>query len=581
MMLTDEQRTAVREPGNVMVVACPGSGKTRTLIAKLLRCVEDVRNTPRRVACITYTNAAVNEIEERLRQSGTVGGEVYCDVSTIHSFCVSNVLRHFHWYIPEYRNGFMIVAPDSDEYSELVGQVFATHGLERRLKDQFKLLNRRVDGEPVISDPAIPRKAVRDFWSRLADRAQVDFPNIVYQSYRILADNPHVARGLASRYRWILVDEFQDTSDLQIEILRKIGSVGVSEFFLVGDPSQSVFGFAGARPDLMRVFADEIGARTDLPLSGNFRCSRGIVTSAERLLPRQPPMSAVGPHAGRSDRPTRLHSESAFAALRENYLPTIQAEGIPYGSTAILAPWWTKLLPLAKLLRVQGIPIVGPGARPYRGRRLLAPLVEQAGAYAESKDPRYVRTTERALFFLVEEVGAGPGTKVFTYDGRRTACKLLRRAEAARKETDSGVEWLRAVAQDFAAIIFNAELMPEGARQLLIQSAADMENDMSKNGVDLEELRVADLGIYANPDANMKLMTLHSAKGREFDAVAIVDVHEGRVPHYTAASESEIAEGRRVLYVGVTRAKKVLVLVTDREHWRNQPSRFLREMGAL
>ena len=581
MILTDEQRTVVREPGNLMVVACPGSGKTRTLIAKLRRCLEDVRGTSRRVACITYTNTAVNEIEERLRKSGAEGDEVYCDISTIHSFCVSNILRHFHWRIPEYRGGFTILPPDSDEYRELVDQVFDRYGLERSLKDRFELLNRGADGEPVISDPAILREAVHDFWKCLADRSAVDFPNIVYQSYRILANNPHVVRGLASRYRWVLVDEFQDTSDLQVKILRKIASFGVTEFFLVGDPFQSIFGFAGARPELMEVFADEIGARKDLPLSGNFRCSQGIVVSAETLLPREPPMTAVGRYATHVDTPMRLHSESCFAALRDTYLPAIRAQEIPYGAAAILAPWWTKLLPLARLLREQGVPIVGPGARPYRGIRLLASLVEQAGAYAESGDPRYVRPTERALFFLVENVGNGSGTRVFTHDGRRTACELLRRAETVRIETDSGVEWLRLVAREFSQILFEADLIPESARQQLVDSVADMESDMSRNGVDLEELRVADLGIYANPDANMKLMTLHGAKGREFDAVAIVDVHEGRVPHYTATSESEIEEGRRVFYVGVTRAKKLLVFVTDREHWRNQPSRFLREMGVL
>ena len=581
MILTDEQRTAVGEPGNLMVVACPGSGKTRTLIAKLLRCMEDVRETSRRVACITYTNAAVNEIEDRLRKSGAEGDEVYCEIATIHSFCVFNILRHFHWRIPEYRDGFRILAPDSDGYRELVDQVFDRWGLERRLKDQFKLLNRGANGEPVIPDPAIPREAVHDFWGSLADIGAVDFPNIVYQSYRILANNPDVAFGLASRYRWVLVDEFQDTSDLQIEILRKIGSVGATEFFLVGDPLQSVFGFAGARPDLMEVFADEIGARKDLPLSGNFRCSRGIVVSAEALLPRDPPMTAIGRYASHVDAPVYTHSESCFAALRDIYLPAMKAQEIPYGAAAILAPWWTKLLPLGRLLREQGIPIVGPGARPYRGLRLLASLVEQAGAYAESGDPRYVRSTERALFFLVENVGNGPGKRIFTHDGRRTACELLRRAETVRIETDSGVEWLRLVARDFSQLLFDADLIPESAREQLIDSVADMEGDMLRNGVDLDELRVADLGIYANPEANMKLMTLHSAKGREFDAVAIVDVHEGRVPHHTASSESEIEEGRRVFYVGVTRAKKLLVFVTDRENWRNQPSRFLREMGVL
>lgn len=581
MILTQEQRDAVGWPGSAMVVACPGSGKTRTLIAKLIRCLDDVRRTARRVACITYTNAAVNEIEDRLSTFGAVDDEIYSDISTIHSFCVRNILRPFHWYIPEYRDGFEVLPPDSEEYQALVDEIFDRHGLDRRRRDQFELLNRDVQGEPVISDPGITKDAVHDFWGCLEENSAVDFPNIVYQSYRILANYPHVARGLASRYRWFLVDEFQDTSDLQVEILRKIASSGVTEFFLVGDPLQSIFGFAGARPDLMDTFADEIGAQKDLPLAGNFRCSQGIVTSAETLLPRNPPMTAVGRYATVTEPPTHVHSEDCFAALTGAYLPAIEAKHIPFGAAAILAPWWTKLLPLARFLREQGVPIVGPGARPYRRTRLLASVVEQAGAYADSGNPRYVRPTERALFFLLENVGETSGLRIFTYTGRRTVCEILRRAEAVRRETESGIEWLRLVAHGFSDILFEAELIPENARDLLIDSVGDMLDDMSRNGVDLASLRVSDLGIYADPDANMKLMTLHGAKGREFDAVAIVDVHDGRVPHYSATTPSEIAEGRRVFYVGVTRAKQLLMCITDREDLRNRPSPFLREMELL
>jgi DNA helicase II / ATP-dependent DNA helicase PcrA len=130
MKLTDEQRAAVIEPGNVMLVACPGSGKTRAIVAKLLRAVEAVRGTPRRVACITYTNAAVHEIEQRLRTYGSTGDEELCDVSTIHSFCLNNILRHFFWKLPECRNGFVVLPSDSEVFLQTVADVCGAVSLD-------------------------------------------------------------------------------------------------------------------------------------------------------------------------------------------------------------------------------------------------------------------------------------------------------------------------------------------------------------------------------------------------------------------------------------------------------------------
>lgn len=99
---------------------------------------------------------------------------------------------------------------------------------------------------------------------------------------------------------------------------------------------------------------------------------------------------------------------------------------------------------------------------------------------------------------------------------------------------------------------------------------------MRNNKVDLDNLTIAELGIYASPDAALKLVTLHFAKGREYEAVAMIDLHEGKIPFYLAQSEEEIAEAKRLFYVGVTRAKRLLVYITDSSNWRNEPTRFLR-----
>ena len=107
-------------------------------------------------------------------------------------------------------------------------------------------------------------------------------------------------------------------------------------------------------------------------------------------------------------------------------------------------------------------------------------------------------------------------------------------------------------------------------------SVEEMKADIRNNKVDLANLTIGDLGIYASPDAALKLSTLHNAKGREYRAVAVIDLHEGRLPIFFATTAEEIEEEKRLFYVGVTRAKQFLLYVTDNSDYRNSPSRFLQ-----
>ena len=211
MKLAEEQGRAARHLGNTLLTACPGSEKTRTLVARLLRSLDDVRGTPRRIACITYTNAAVYEIEQRLRVFASSTDQDYCEISTIHAFCLNLVLRHFHWRIPEYRGGLCVLAPDSDEFREVAETVCIAHSLQTRARDKFDLLNREPNGDPIVAPPLTPEAAI-DFWNRLAEKGYIDFPNIVYRTYKLLLDFPSIHHALACRFAHFLVDEFQDTS---------------------------------------------------------------------------------------------------------------------------------------------------------------------------------------------------------------------------------------------------------------------------------------------------------------------------------------------------------------------------------
>src|SRR5437879_6487531 len=138
MRLTNEQRGAVEEPGHVCLVSCPGSGKTRVIVAKLLHCIESVMDSTRRVACITHTNAAADEIECRLREICFGGEDIYYGVSTIHGFTLQNILRPFHHLLPEFRGGFTILTSDMEAYSEKARQLMQRYQLANFAFDEFE-----------------------------------------------------------------------------------------------------------------------------------------------------------------------------------------------------------------------------------------------------------------------------------------------------------------------------------------------------------------------------------------------------------------------------------------------------------
>lgn len=581
MRLTAEQKDAVRCEQDLMLTACPGSGKTRVIISKLSRVIEEVRDTPRAVACITYTNTAVHEIEARLRHHIQPGDDAYYDICTIHSFCLNHVFRPFCHLIKGYKNGFKILTPDSTEFEQYVTatcEQYNRYNLTFRDFEEFTQLRVSVDGQPVgnaLERGALTPDMALAYWKRIREAGFIDFANIIYYSYVLLQKRPEILSYVSAKFAWILVDEFQDTTDLQVEILSLIAGGERTRFLLVGDPCQSIFGFAGARPDLADEFAARIEARTDMQLSGNFRSSPPIIDHANVLYPRTPPMKALGCAKKYTNAPVWQHGNSAFEVITDYFLPTLEGLDIPVGDAAILAPTWYSLFPLGRRLREYGVSIVGPGARPYRRNRLFAPLAEQVCAYLMEPDPDAIVGIERTLFNTVLNATGRTYFSVFSYRGRVIVFRLLDGARQLHGVHMGGIAWLEAAARAFSDILIDEEYLSPQEDDLFAMSVEEMKTDMRNNKVDLANLTIADLGIYASPDAALKLSSLHNAKGREYRAVAMIDLHEGRIPFYQVTTVEEIEEAKRLFYVGVTRAEQFLLYVTDNSDHRNRSSRFL------
>lgn len=582
--LTSEQREAVDYDGNLLLTACPGSGKTRVILAKLLTLADQLVGTPHFIGCITYTNAAVDEIESRLRTYGNNAITDRCEISTIHAFCLQFILRPYGWLIPEVPKRFQVLSRENSLFEQIVTAVEDALGRKPAglVFDDYESLRIDVNGRPCgqgLENGIVTAEAASLYWDRVRAHGYLDFAMILYYSWKILEQHPFVGRGVASRFAWLLIDEFQDTTDIQIAIFGALQRFLHTRFFLVGDQNQSIMRFAGARPELAEQFSDQIYAHRNIALTGNFRCGPAIVTTAARLIPTVPGMQSAGDAAQFPAQVNYVNVGRPIDAITDHFLPSLQNAGIPLGKAAILAPWWTHLIPVARALREFDVPVFGPGARPYRRRRLLAGLAEQLGACAEAGNYLGLPGVERALFRLIGDLTGSSRYDIFSYQGRRVALGLIYLARELAERHPGGVAWLRAIALSAGSYLEREEWLPGAAKQPLIDSAEEMLSDMRSNKVDLANLLISDMGLFANPEHALKLITLHNSKGREFDGVALICMNDGSIPHFSTSTQEAYDEARRLFYVGLTRAKRVLVVASDQSHWRNKPTPFIAEAG--
>lgn len=587
MNLTIEQKAAVDQAGNVCLVSCPGSGKTRTIAAKLVSCINDVRNSTRKVACITHTNAAADEIEFRMCQLLFADEDTYYEVCTIHAFVLQNILKPFHRLLPEFIDGFEILTSDSETYRNKVVELIEVYGLAERLADAFEQFDRTVNiGIRPVN--GIPDQVQHDWFAWLDENSYVTLNDMVFHAGRLLLEQGHVLSALASRFAWVLVDEFQDTTASQILILKKLHDIGRTTFFCVGDPNQSIYRFAGARPELLLEFATYVGANTQHRLSGNFRSSTNVVNCAERLCPTTPAMMAVGNYAPFHAAPEHVHSLSPSDAILNTFLPYLEAHGIEFGDTAILAPWWFSLYHLGRELRENNIPVIGPGARPYKRSNLVTQVIEPLCAYLESPEPEISLAIQKALFIVLTNLTDSPAYGIYGYQGRVVVCKMQLAAKEAREQYPLAIDWLNNTMEEFLSILAEANFIVESDYNLFRDGIRSMISDIVKTIGTGQPLHIEDLGIFARPRNCIQLLTVHKSKGREFEAVAIIDVHERKFPHFAINQipdleerQALLAESRRVMYVATTRAKRVLMLFTDSSNHRNSPSRYLRDMQLI
>jgi ATP-dependent DNA helicase UvrD/PcrA len=526
--LNAEQQQAVETVcGPVCILAGAGSGKTTTITRRIANQVATETFDPLELLAVTFTDKAATEMRERLAALGVDG----VTARTFHSAALGQ-LRSFGFDPGK-------ILPSKALLLRQIGNTLPPPYKFRPAGDLATEVewakNRRLTPDTYLAGldehaPPIPPdlmlRVFRRYEQQKADRDCVDFEDLLELAIRLFDEEPDILARLRERYRAFTVDEYQDVNLLQQTLLdRWLGDR--DELCAVGDDYQSIYAFTGATAEYLLALPRRFPEATVVRLEANYRSSPQVLALANRIVPALGgaekvlrPTCPVGPEPIARSFDERS-AESEFVLER---LQALRAEGVPYEEIAILCRTNARLADFEEPFHEAKIPFQGASLLGREAaRRLLARL-------------RKVTSTDVAVLVraCAEEAGwlERPPEKL----GER---EVVRQADLAR-------------------LVRLAEEFEDGLR-----SARDFV-------LDLEER----FGTRGGARRGVHLLTLHGAKGLEFEAVFIPRVEERELPIRQAKKPDEVAEERRLLYVGMTRAKRHLALT-----WSGVPSRFLAELG--
>lgn len=279
MILSSEQRKVACIDQNAFVTACPGAGKTRVVSAKIEREIGAAVSAGREIACITYTNAACQEILTRTSASLP---ECYLQavrISTLHGFLLESVLKPWHHLLTPFSTELHLASPEDARSRSALRATAEYFGVTpESLQWTIGHYWRDIDGSVISQRPA----EVNFFIQELDSRAAVDFEGILYYSHRLIADFKPVRQAIGHRYSWILVDEYQDFNPTSLAIFQSLASCPNPRVFYIGDLGQAIYDFKGATREKLEDCADKSGA-IRMRLSETYRCGRKISAAASRL----------------------------------------------------------------------------------------------------------------------------------------------------------------------------------------------------------------------------------------------------------------------------------------------------------
>ena len=606
--LNKEQKEAVlHTEGPLLLLAGAGSGKTRVLTHRVAYLIDEMGVNPWNILAITFTNKAAQEMRERVDQIAGFGADQVW-VATFHATCMRILRRHIDRL--GYDSNFTIY--DTDDQKSVIKQVCKRLNIDTKMYKERTLLSEISSAKDELVDvrefevksvgdykKSVIAKVYREYQETLKKSNALDFDDIIVKTVELFKSCPEVLYNYQERFKYIMVDEYQDTNTAQFELIRLLAD-GYRNLCVVGDDDQSIYKFRGANIrnilDYEKVYPD---AKV-IKLEQNYRSTQNILDAGSRV------------HFRQFD---NAYEEAEYIA--DDIADKVKNDGIAYADCAVLYRTNAQSRLLEERMVVEGIPYHVVGGVNFYARQEIRDILAYLKTIDNGRDEVALR---RIINVPKRSIGAASLEKVADYAQMKditlfdALCeadqiKGLGRAETKIRGFVNLIEVLRSglssytlpdLIKSLLERIDYAEYLRDqdeesaedrlGNVDELITKAATYEETHDEPSLSefLEEIMlVADIDNVENGDNRVLLMTLHSAKGLEFPVVYLAGMEDGLFPSFmTIASDDplEIEEERRLAYVGITRAKEDLTLTCAKsrmlrgETQYNPVSRFVREI---
>ena len=595
-----------------MVLAGPGSGKTTVITHRVKYLIEECGILPSQVLTITFSRAAAREMQQRF--AALVSGRVRPLFGTFHSVFFGILKTAYHYgseSVLDPAESLLIVRrilqslPQEEETEEEQAEA------ADELKNAISLVkNDRLDPEtctPPYGTPERFREVYRAYQAELERRGQIDFDDMLLQTYELLSARPDICEVLQRRWPYLQVDEFQDINRVQYDTLRLLAG-DAANVFIVGDDDQSIYRFRGARPEIMLGFEKDFPGTRRILLDINYRSTQRIVRAAGNLIAHNVSRfpKAIRAVRGEGERLvlTNCRDQKEMAASVREKIDAYAAAGIPYREMAVLYRTAVTAAPLYRELSRTDIPIRTRDGIPNLFEHWIAKdfFAYLRLAMGDRTRKTVLQVLNRPNRFIAREALK---TDPVSFDSLRWELRerswMVERVDKwemdlslmSRMRPGAAIHYLRQSAEydrfleEYAARQrVNADDWKEIADSLE-ESAAGFATaeewfyhaeEATAAWHAMEEKNAA----RADADRNqVTFSTMHGAKGLEFAVVFVVAANEGVTPHRLAESAEEMEEERRLFYVAMTRAKDRLHLMVLDELYRKkaQRSRFITEIS--
>lgn len=562
--LNDEQENAIFEKESVFLIACPGSGKTRTLTYKIAYELSRLKSDKEFVIALTYTNNAADEIKERVELLGVDASQLW--IGTIHSFCMEWILKPYRLYSERLKEGFKVI--NSFDSEKILTELCTPYKNEKITYWDCGIIAKTGGFHLTCLDTRKHnslKKIINEYFKILKKNSQIDFEQILFYSYKVLQEKLVISQILSKLFPFILIDEYQDTKEIQYHIISKIlnASKGISKTLIVGDPNQSIYDSLGGYPMPKKDLEKLLGfTLTPLSLDKNYRSSAAIIGYFDYYKTFETDIIAFGRDKDFQSLITYnsvVSVDELIEEIAQLILFNVEKGGISPNEICIAAPQWVHIASITRklIIRLPNYSFDGPGMAPFSRDIENFWFKVSRLALTEPSPYMYVRRLRWSKEILNELDTAGMDVSGISNKDFLKICNSMQ-----INETD-GLNYLRLffdqVCQQLKISYTNFPLLNEH----YISFFASSENRIQKliaegnNFIgEIENFRK----VFRQKDG-ITVSTIHGVKGEEYDTVIGFALLQDYVPHFNDPNGH--INSKKLLYVLASRARKNLHLISE------------------